>query len=198
MTATTEPTRRREETRRRLVHAAIDEFSRRGVDATSVEHLCQAAGFTRGAFYSNFATKDDLCVEVMRFVSDEQVRQHSEALAGAAADLGSDELITAILSASESDPKVLRTLMEIELRAYRDPEFRERIEAVRSEVWPRYVDLVTRAAEHAGLDFLADVEELLLITEAIWHYPRTAGSDQPDLRNRLVTTVARLVTKEKS
>ena len=49
---TTEPTKRREDTRRRLVLAAIDEFSRRGIDATSVEHLCQAAGFTRGDSFS--------------------------------------------------------------------------------------------------------------------------------------------------
>lgn len=194
---TSEPTRRREETRRRLVQAAIEEFSRRGVDATSVEHLCQAAGFTRGAFYSNFATKDDLCVAVMRHVADEQIRQHSDALANAPVGLDSAEIVAALVSASTSDPHVLRTLMDIELRAYRDPEFGARIEEVRSEVWPRYVDLVTRAAERAGLELLADVEELLLIAEAIWHYPRTAASDQPDLRNRLVTTVARLVTREK-
>ena len=49
----------------RLVEAAITQFAARGIDATSVEQLCDAAGFTRGAFYSNFASKDDLCTAII-------------------------------------------------------------------------------------------------------------------------------------
>lgn len=30
------------------------------MEATSLEHICKSAGFTRGAFYSNFASKDSL------------------------------------------------------------------------------------------------------------------------------------------
>ncbi len=71
-----ETTRRREVTRHRLVEAAIDEFAIRGLDATSVEQLCEAAGFTRGAFYSNFATKDDLCVAIMEYHRDQVLGGH--------------------------------------------------------------------------------------------------------------------------
>lgn len=193
-----EPTRRREDTRRRLVQAAIEEFSRRGIDATSVEHLCQAAGFTRGAFYSNFATKDDLCVEIMRHVAEDQVELYGSALADLPREMTTDEIVVGILSVNRTSPDLLRTLMEIELRAYRDPEFRARIEEVRGDVWPRYVELVERAADRAGLEFLIDTEELLLVFEAIWHFPRTAASDQPDLRNHLIGTAARHLTRKKA
>jgi len=192
---TTEPTKRREDTRRRLVLAAIDEFSRRGIDATSVEHLCHAAGFTRGAFYSNFATKDDLCVEIMRHVAQEQVDTYRAALAGLPEEMTTDQIIAGILNVNDAGPEVLRTLMEIDLRAYRDPAFGERVDEVRKDAWPSYVDLVTSAAARAGVEFEVDVEDLLLIFEAIWHHPRTAASGQAELRNRLITAVASHLTR---
>ncbi|MBB1511348.1 MULTISPECIES: TetR/AcrR family transcriptional regulator [unclassified Tessaracoccus] len=195
---TIELTRRRSETRRRLVLAAIEEFSRRGIDATSVEHLCAAAGFTRGAFYSNFATKDDVCVEVMRHVAEDQVALYRSSLAALPDEMTTEQIIAGILDVNQAGPEVMRTLMEIDLRAYRDPEFGERVDEMRKDVWPLYVDLVTSAAERAGLEFEVDVEDLLLIFEAIWHHPRTAASDQPGLRNRLITAVARHLTREKA
>ena len=56
---------RRAQTRDRLMDAALDVFAERGVLAASVEEVCERAGFTRGAFYSNFATKDELCVALL-------------------------------------------------------------------------------------------------------------------------------------
>jgi AcrR family transcriptional regulator len=50
--------RRREATRQRLLDAARDVFAERGVIGASVEDICERAGFTRGAFYSNFTDKD--------------------------------------------------------------------------------------------------------------------------------------------
>lgn len=58
--------RRRRETFARLVQAARHTFVARGVAGSSVEEISEAAGFTRGAFYSNFADKDDLVVAVLR------------------------------------------------------------------------------------------------------------------------------------
>jgi AcrR family transcriptional regulator len=55
-----QPKRSRANTRTRLLHAAYEEFAARGFQATTVEHICTRAGFTRGAFYSNFATTDEL------------------------------------------------------------------------------------------------------------------------------------------
>ena len=51
---------RRQATRQRLLDAAAEVFAARGFGRTSVEHVCEAAGFTRGAFYSNFTSLDEL------------------------------------------------------------------------------------------------------------------------------------------
>ena len=53
-------TRRRPETRGRLLDAAFGVFATRGFGRASIEEVCEAAGYTRGAFYSNFDTLDEL------------------------------------------------------------------------------------------------------------------------------------------
>src|SRR5690349_18187944 len=53
-------TKRRAETRARLLEAAFRVFAAKGFGQTRIDDVCAAAGFTRGAFYSNFATLDEL------------------------------------------------------------------------------------------------------------------------------------------
>jgi AcrR family transcriptional regulator len=61
--ARTRPTR--DQTRQRLFAAAAEVFSSRGIGGASIEAIAEAAGFTRGAFYSNFASKDELIIEML-------------------------------------------------------------------------------------------------------------------------------------
>jgi AcrR family transcriptional regulator len=56
----------RDQTRHRLLDAAHQLVSKKGLDATSVEDITAAAGYSRGAFYSNFDTKHDLFIELLR------------------------------------------------------------------------------------------------------------------------------------
>lgn len=57
---------RRTQTRERLMAAATEVFAERGVNGASVEEVCEAAGFTRGAFYSNFPDKDALVLAMIQ------------------------------------------------------------------------------------------------------------------------------------
>ena len=70
-------TPRRQRTRDRLLDAAYEVFAEQGVHASTVEEVCERAGFTRGAFYSNFTTKEELFAALME-------RQHSQQLAALA------------------------------------------------------------------------------------------------------------------
>lgn len=51
---------RRRQTRTRLLEAAIEVFAEEGLHGASVEAICSRANFTRGAFYSNFESKEQL------------------------------------------------------------------------------------------------------------------------------------------
>lgn len=59
------PTARRQRTRNRLLGAAVIAFARRGIVSTPIEELCEEAGMTRGAFYSNFKSIDELVVNLI-------------------------------------------------------------------------------------------------------------------------------------
>ncbi len=53
------------ETRREILNAAAAVFIRSGFQGASVEEITAEAGFTRGAFYSNFESKEQLFVELL-------------------------------------------------------------------------------------------------------------------------------------
>jgi AcrR family transcriptional regulator len=57
---------RQARTRAALLDAAGREFTERGYRGASVERIAAAAGFTRGAFYSNFASKGELFAELLQ------------------------------------------------------------------------------------------------------------------------------------
>lgn len=64
--------KQREETRRRLYHAALEVFCRDGVDECRIEDIAMKAEVSRAAFYFHFPTKDDVILELLR-ESDEPV-----------------------------------------------------------------------------------------------------------------------------
>jgi AcrR family transcriptional regulator len=57
---------RQRQTREHLLEAAERVFLRRGLQGSSVEEIAAEAGYTRGAFYSNFKSKDELFVELLQ------------------------------------------------------------------------------------------------------------------------------------
>jgi AcrR family transcriptional regulator len=56
---------RQAQTRRELLDAAARVFVKRGFTGASVEEISAEAGYTRGAFYSNFRSKNELFVELL-------------------------------------------------------------------------------------------------------------------------------------
>ncbi|AKU93877.1 hypothetical protein AKJ09_00541 [Labilithrix luteola] len=57
-------------TREALVTAALELFSEEGLDAPSLDAICDRAGYTRGAFYVHFPDRDALLVAVMEKVGE--------------------------------------------------------------------------------------------------------------------------------
>src|SRR2546430_12879072 len=56
---------RKAQTRAELIDAAARVFARRGYHGTTVDDVAEEAGFTKGAFYSNFESKEDVFVELV-------------------------------------------------------------------------------------------------------------------------------------
>jgi len=60
------PMRERSETQQRLVEAARIVMINSGIEGCTQQRICKEAGLTRGAFYSNYATKEELFTHVAR------------------------------------------------------------------------------------------------------------------------------------
>ncbi len=95
----------RDQTTQRLLDAAQKLIAKKGLSAASVEDIAAAAGYTRGAFYSNFSSKGDLFIELLR-------RDHEKTHAELGA-LRSDEF---------SLDYIQRRARELYGRIYRDNE----------------------------------------------------------------------------
>ena len=58
-----------EQTRRSIMAAALDTFNTRGIASTTLEHIAEAAGVTRGAIYHHFTDKGALLAAIREDVS---------------------------------------------------------------------------------------------------------------------------------
>ncbi|MFJ8194510.1 TetR/AcrR family transcriptional regulator [Streptomyces sp. NPDC096094] len=129
-------TRRRARTRANLLDAAFAVFGAKGFGRVSIEELCEAAGYSRGAFYSNFDSLDELFFALYRERADLIAEQVSGALAldgpdldvPAAVDRVTEVLLldrdwllvkTDFLVHAARDPAVARTLLEHRARLRR-------------------------------------------------------------------------------
>ena len=170
----TDLTPRREATVGRLVKAAIAQFAARGIDATSVENLCEAAGFSRGAFYSNFTSKDDLCVAVAERYRDSVQANLPEAVASLPTDedlaLVADAALESFLKILSPSREMTITLLEIRMRALRSPKLADHLERINTETRPSLVKFVDDLAERLGISFALPTEYILDLFEALYYF----------------------------
>lgn len=113
-------------TREALLDAAIEVFVERGVEAATIEEITARVGFTRGAFYSNFTTKDELFLSTCDRFFD---RLHTAADADAPDDSAGrsyDQRLARITSRVGEQASAF--IAEIWLYARRHPEIRQQFE----------------------------------------------------------------------
>src|ERR1700694_1818497 len=75
----TRPTR--DDTCEKLFEAAARVFEEQGIGGASIEGIAAAAGFTRGAFYSNFKSKDELIIAMLEDHVEQSIRRNLDLLA---------------------------------------------------------------------------------------------------------------------
>jgi AcrR family transcriptional regulator len=146
----TRPTR--EETRAKLFQAAAEIFERHGIGDTSVDAIAAQAGFTRGAFYSNFDTKDDLILAMLEDHGERSLLLHRALLKE---HREPQDLIAALKSLKRhGDPLGHSPLLHIELILYvaraekRRPDLAKRLRARRKLV----AEVVATAVRRPRLD----------------------------------------------
>jgi AcrR family transcriptional regulator len=145
----TRPTR--DDTRDRLFEAAARVFEEQGIGGVSIEAIAAAAGFSRGAFYSNFKSKDELIIAMIEDHVARSIRRNLDLLAT------HDNLADYIdalksMDRSRQDPLARSPLLHMEMILFvaraekRRPELAERLRARRKLI----ADIVETASSKSG------------------------------------------------
>ncbi|MFL6602761.1 MAG: TetR/AcrR family transcriptional regulator [Steroidobacteraceae bacterium] len=142
----------REQTTQRLLAAAQKLIARKGLEAASVENIAAAAGYTRGAFYSNFGSKDDLFIELLR----RDHRKSTEQLNALRADtsLPVEHIQTRardIYAQIYRDNESFMNWTEARMLAARDARFRAKLNALMTEKRAQIAEFTRYFYERVGI-----------------------------------------------
>lgn len=206
MSDTATPTRRREATRQRLLDAAAEVFAEVGLDATSVEAVCERAGFTRGAFYSNFATKDELFLELAAGVASRRVAEVESRVAQLHAEGGlavtpdtAMQLVERVLDLPGDDRLGVLLMSEIRIHALRNPALAHAFLARDAELTHSIARTIAGIVRGTGLRLVLPEEEtarlLLMVWEGTMVRATMAQAGRAEARTRVSESLAGLVPR---
>lgn len=142
-------TKRRGETRQRLLDAALAAFSEVGFGQATVERVCARAGYTRGAFYSNFASLDELFLAMWEQRSQGMLAGVTAVLSGVESedieDGGVRAVVAQVLRVIPVDDVWFRVNAEFTAHALRNPALK-RVMAAREDAIAAAITPVVEAS----------------------------------------------------
>lgn len=148
--ATPPKRRKREETRERLLKAALGVFARNGYERATVDEIVRDAGFSKGAFYVHFNTKEDLFWEMLE---DRATSMQERFLLFLQPNVPLQDnvriLLSAIFDIEKQDPEWPATVMEFFAHAGRNPVVRERLAKI-FENWHQFIVEMLRVGHENG------------------------------------------------
>jgi AcrR family transcriptional regulator len=189
------PDRRRDLTRNALLDAAEVVFAKKGVNGASMEEIAAEAGFTRGAIYSNFGSKDELMLAVMQRLEDRQFERFSGAPPGA--DFAEGALTAAELFRETINLDLMPLELELRLNALRHPAARRRLVASDRAVSQRAAELVEQFTTEQGVSLKIPPRDLADIGRAaVIGLLQYAAVDEEEMARyeKLIETVFVLLT----
>jgi AcrR family transcriptional regulator len=143
-------------------------FAREGLHGASVEAVSEEAGFSRGALYSNFESKEDLFLALYGDRIERrrrELREVMERAGGPAAGLAPAS--ANVMRALDQEREWFLLYFEFVLHAARDAEFADRFERVREQGLGELAEGIAAGLKKAGLDSSLDPADLALALKAL-------------------------------
>lgn len=119
---------RNAQTRERLLQAAAAVYARRGVSGATLDEVAAEAGFTKGAVYSQFGSKDNLLIALLHEHLATQIAEELDLF-----DLERDAVERQQIGSAHwmdrlsENPDAFRLFVELWVQAQRDERLRERL-----------------------------------------------------------------------
>lgn len=190
---------RRARTRARLLDAAHEVFAEVGMDAASVEMICERAGFTRGAFYSNFESKEELFLALITQLADATIEQVAGRVRELTPDAAPDpaSVVRQVVGVSLGGQMDSQLVSEMRSQALRDPRLASAYLAWQDAMRARVEAIISGVAEAYGLRLRLPVTEaaqlLLDVSDDTCTRARLEGCTPAQITDRLNDRLERLV-----
>jgi AcrR family transcriptional regulator len=137
-------------TRRKLLDAAKRIFAQDGFEAARLEDIAAGAGYTRGAFYANFKSKEDIFFALF----EEWVRERIESLTSALRRHSNpgEKLVALRTHYAElaTDRRLVLISMEFKLFALRHPEAHARLRSRHRRIRASFGELFSEVMDALG------------------------------------------------
>lgn len=156
---------RREQVRTRVLEAAAAVVAERGLAGATLDQVAATAGFTKGAVYSNFASKDELFLALLQAQVSARVEGVERALRGAP-DLPA-ALAAAGRDLARPDPVGQLLFVEFWQRAVRDPRVRAPFVEFRRGLRARIAAVVDEVLRTRSSSSGWDADSLALVVMAL-------------------------------
>ena len=155
-------------TRECLMQSAARVFTRRGLQQASIDEVAEDAGFTKGAFYANFKSKEELFLAMLDERFSERIEEIERVIAGEGttaekAQRAGDDFTQMIVA----DPEWQRLFFEFSAYAARNDEFREELVTRYRSMRDRIAAALRARAEAAGFESALPYDHIALMTCAM-------------------------------
>ncbi|MHA6784335.1 TetR family transcriptional regulator [Pseudonocardia saturnea] len=172
----------RSETRRRVLDAAFAVFGERGIAGSSLTEVARAAGLTKGAVYSSFASKDDL---VLALMEEHAAQRMSSAIAQFDhtddVDAALVQVAGVLVRAMRTDAAWHRLLAEYFALTHRAPERRAALRERRREARDAVARALERVVAETGLRLPLPVDDLVVVVFALSNGLAVESAIDPDV-----------------
>jgi AcrR family transcriptional regulator len=154
--------RKRRQTQERLLDAALDVFAERGFHGASVEEVCERAGFSRGAFYSNYSSKTELFIALYHRQSERTMIALDTYALPAARSANQDltSMVTESMSSVPHDRRWFLINAEFTLHTVRNPAAAASFAAARAKSRAVFAAHITELLDQMDLELTVPAEDV--------------------------------------
>ncbi len=159
-----------QQTRQRLLAAAQDEIMRKGIADASIRDIAEAAGYSLGAFYSNFDSKETMLRELVEVHMREEIRVFREITAKSKNGIKGEvwDNISAWLKNLQNNKSLSALTFELQMYANRNSKFRSKFNKAKAHRMQELaVGLKTLFSGH-GLEPKIDYFQMAVGFAALW------------------------------
>jgi AcrR family transcriptional regulator len=178
-------------TRSALLRSAAKLICRKGINEASVEDVATDAGYTKGAFYANFKSKEELFLVML----DEKYAAELERLESAIR--GTESPAEDARNAAEdfirfawSDPQWPKLYFEFTAYAARNPEFRQELQTRDRRIRQQMAEIFRAWAADFDMEIPVPFEDLAMMVFCMANGFLMCQVIEPDLSEELYGTMA--------